>query len=102
MKKRTAIVATLLCLSCGLPAPAFAADPCNVVRCMYSKATGDGESEGCHNAEKAFFRINAFKKHRRFSPEKTANLRKAFLSECKTADPAALARIIRQFGRARG
>ncbi|WP_370688868.1 hypothetical protein [Xenorhabdus anantnagensis] len=36
---------------------------------------------------KSFFRINAFKKHHRFNPGKTFNLRKQFLGQCSSADP---------------
>ena len=39
--KKTAIAAALLCLTAGFSAPSFAADPCEVVLCMFGKVTGN-------------------------------------------------------------
>lgn len=100
--KKTAIAAALLCLTAGFSAPSFAADPCEVVLCMFGKVTGNSDGSECSSAEKAFFNINSFKKKGRFDPSKTSNMRKALLGECKAADPAAIAKIISQFGRIRG
>lgn len=100
--KKIAIAAALLCLFAGFSAPSFAADPCKVVLCMYGKVTGNSGGSECSNAEKAFFSINSFKKHHRFNPSKTSNMRKDFLGECKAADPASIAKIISKFGRIRG
>lgn len=100
--KRTAIAAGIICLASGFSAPVFAADPCEVVLCMYGKATGNSGGSECSSAEKAFFKINAFKKHHRFNPGKTADMRKEFLGECKAADPEAISKILSKFGRVRG
>lgn len=100
--KKIAIAAALLCLAAGFSAPSFATDPCETVLCMYGKATGNGGGSECSSPEKAFFSVNSFKKHHRFDPAKTSNMRKALLGECKAADPAAIAKIISQFGRIRG
>ncbi|SVO79179.1 putative lipoprotein [Klebsiella pneumoniae] len=35
--KKTVIAATVLCLTAGTPIYSFAADPCEVVLCMYGK-----------------------------------------------------------------
>lgn len=100
--KKLAIATALLCLFAGFSPYSFAADPCEVVLCMFGKATGNSGGSECRSAEKAFFKINAFKKHHHFNPGKTANLRKNFLGECKSADPESIAKIISKFGRIRG
>lgn len=100
--KRIAIAAGLLCLSAGFSVPSFAADPCEVVLCMYGKVTGNSGGSECRSAEKAFFSINSFKKHHRFNPNKTADMRKDFLGECKAADPEVISKIVSKFGRVRG
>lgn len=100
--KRTAIAAGIVCLAAGFTTPVFAADPCEVVLCMYGKVTGNSGGSECRNAEKAFFSINSFKKHHRFNPSKTADMRKDFLGECKAADPEAISKIVSKFGRVRG
>lgn len=100
--KKIAIAAALLCLAAGFSAPSFATDPCETVLCMYGKATGNGGGSECSGPEKVFFSVNSFKKHHRFDPAKTSNMRKALLGECKAADPAAIAKIISQFGRIKG
>lgn len=96
--KRTAIAAALLCLTAGFTAPSFAADPCEVVLCMYGKATGNSGGSSCSSAEHAFFNIIKKNKHG-FLPGHTADARKAFLLQCKEADPSTISKIISQFGR---
>lgn len=59
--KKTVIAAAVLCLTAGTPIYSFAADPCEVVLCMYGKATGNSGGGECSSAERAFFKINAFK-----------------------------------------
>lgn len=100
--KKIAIAAALLCLAAGFSTPSFAADPCEVVLCMYGKVTGNSGGSECRSAEKDFFRINAFKKKRRFNPGKTFDMRKQFLGQCKAADPTAVSKILAKFGRVRG
>lgn len=80
---------------------AIAVDACEVVLCMYGKATGNGGGSECHSAERAFF--NIVKKNRHgFLPDHTADARKSFLSECDSAGPAAISQIISKYGRVRG
>ncbi|WP_416260242.1 TrbM/KikA/MpfK family conjugal transfer protein [Gibbsiella quercinecans] len=100
--KKTVIAAALLCLAAGFSTPSFAAKPCEVVLCLYGKATGNGGSSECSQAEHAFFSINAFKKHHRFNPGKTFTMRRDFLAQCANADPAAVSQILSRFGRMRG
>ncbi|KEJ47154.1 putative incN plasmid KikA protein [Escherichia coli 1-392-07_S4_C1] len=50
---------------------------------MYGKATGNSGGSECSSAERAFFKINAFKKHHRFNPGKTFDMRKEFLGSAK-------------------
>lgn len=100
--KNTFIAAALLCLAAGFSAPSFAADPCEVVLCLYGKATGNSGGNECSRAEQAFFSINAFKKHHRFNPDKTFDMRRDFLAQCASADPAAVSQILSRFGRMRG
>lgn len=45
--KKTAIAAALLCLTASFTAPSFAADPCEVVLCVYGKATGNCGGSSC-------------------------------------------------------
>ena len=98
--KYSAITAAMLCIAAGTPVYSFAADPCEVVLCLYGKATGNRGSE-CHSAERAFF--NIVKKNRHgFLPNHTLNARKVFLGECASADPAAVNKILSRFGRVRG
>ncbi|HBQ2585919.1 TPA: conjugal transfer protein, partial [Klebsiella pneumoniae] len=54
--KKTVIAATVLCLTAGTPIYSFAADPCEVVLCMYGKATGNSGGSECSSAERAFFK----------------------------------------------
>ena len=100
--KKTVLAAALLCLAAGFSTPSFASDPCEVVLCMFGKVTGNSGGSECRRAEKSFFSLNAFKKKGRFDPSKTATMRKALLGECKAADPAAIAKVISQFGQIRG
>ncbi|MEZ2541570.1 TrbM/KikA/MpfK family conjugal transfer protein [Escherichia coli] len=85
----------------SLPVYSYAADPCEVVLCMYGKATGNSGGGECRSAEKAFFNILKKKKGSiRWS--KTFDARKAFLNQCSSADPAAISKIMSKFGRVRG
>ena len=54
---KTVIAAAVLCMAAGTPIYSFAADPCEVVLCMYGKATGNSGGSECRSAEKAFFNI---------------------------------------------
>ena len=99
--KKNAIAAALLCLAAGFSAPSSAADACEVVLCMYGKATGASGGSACRSPEKAFFNIIKKGKHG-FKAGATADARKAFLGQCKAADPAAVSKIITKFGRLRG
>lgn len=99
--KKTAIAAALLCLAAGYSAPSSAADACEVVLCMYGKATGNSGGSECSSAERQFFKI--IKKDKNgFLPGHTSDARKSFLVQCKAADPAAVSKIISKFGRVRG
>ncbi|EDS0772145.1 conjugal transfer protein [Salmonella enterica] len=100
--KKTITVVALLCLLSGFSSSSFAADPCEVVLCMYGKATGNSGGSECSSAEKAFFKINSFKKHHRFNPAKTADMRKNFLGQCASADPAHMSKILSKYGKKRG
>lgn len=99
--KYSAITAAMLCIAAGTPVYSFAADPCEVVLCMYGKATGNSGGSECRSAERAFFKIVKKNKHG-FLPSHTLNARKAFLGECASADPAAVNKILSIFGRVRG
>ncbi|EAS2000297.1 kikA from plasmid origin [Salmonella enterica] len=99
--KKTVITAAVLCLTAGTPIYSFAADPCEVVLCMYGKATGNSDGSECRSAEKAFFNIVKKNKHG-FLPNHTLNARKAFLGECPSADPESINKILSKFGRKRG
>ncbi|HAT1684694.1 TPA: kikA from plasmid origin [Klebsiella oxytoca] len=99
--KKTVITATVLCLAAETPIYSFAADPCEVVLCMYGKATGNTGGSECRSAEKAFFNIVKKNKHG-FLPNHTLNARKAFLGECPGADPKAVNKILSKFGKVRG
>ncbi|HBV5423395.1 TPA: kikA from plasmid origin [Klebsiella pneumoniae] len=99
--KYFAIAAAMLCVAAGTPVYSFAADPCEVVLCMYGKATGNSGGNECHSAERVFFNIVKKNKHG-FLPDYTLNARKDFLGECVGADPAAVNKILSRFGRVRG
>ena len=60
--KKTAIGAALLCLTAGFSAPSFAADPCEVVLCMFGKVTGNSGGSVFISVEIAFFSFIFFKK----------------------------------------
>ena len=96
--KKTAMAAVMLCVTAGASLPAKAADPCEVVLCMYGKATGNSGGGECSSPEKAFFDIVKKNKHG-FLPSHTADARKDFLMQCKGADPAAVSQIISKLGR---
>ncbi len=69
---KTVIAAAVLCMAAGTPIYSFAADPCEVVLCMYGKATGNSGGSECRSAEKAFFNIVKKNKHG-FLPNHTGN-----------------------------
>ncbi|MTG30916.1 kikA from plasmid origin [Escherichia coli] len=71
---KTVIAAAVLCMAAGTPIYSFAADPCEVVLCMYGKATGNSGGSECRSAEKAFFNIVKKNKHG-FLPNHTLNAR---------------------------
>ncbi|GKV95108.1 kikA from plasmid origin [Pectobacterium aroidearum] len=97
----SAIAVAMLCIAAGTPVYSFAADPCEVVLCMYGKATGSSGGRECRSAGRAFFNIVKKNKHG-FLPNHTLNARKAFLGECTSADPEAVNKILSRFGRVRG
>lgn len=99
---KTLTGAALLCLSFTISAPVFAADPCDVVVCMYGKVTGGDGGDDCPAAERAFFSINESKKKGRFDATKTASSRKKLLTGCPNADPAEITKIISKFGKIKG
>ncbi|HAF5262154.1 TPA: conjugal transfer protein [Salmonella enterica] len=84
-----------------LTAPAYAADPCKSVFCLYGKAVGRSGGSECSSAEKDFFN-KIEKKKGKIRWSKTFNLRKNFFNQCSTADPAAILLIMSKFGRVRG
>ena len=99
--KKVISSALLLSAMASYSTSVMAADACEVVLCMYGKATGNGGGNECHSAERAFF--NIVKKNRHgFLPNHTLNARKVFLGECASADPAAVNKILSRFGRVRG
>lgn len=99
--KKTVIAATVLFLIAGTPTYSFAADPCEVVLCMYGKATGNSGGSECRSAERAFFNIIK-KKKGSIRWNKTFNARKSFLNQCSSADPTAISKIMSKFGKVRG
>ncbi|MCQ3844860.1 MULTISPECIES: TrbM/KikA/MpfK family conjugal transfer protein [Enterobacterales] len=99
--EKTIFSVLLLCVMASCPTSVLAADACEVVLCMYGKATGNGGGGECHSAERAFF--NIVKKNRHgFLPDHTTDARQSFLLECDSADPAAIGQIISKYGRVRG
>ncbi|ASG19361.1 conjugal transfer protein [Salmonella enterica] len=98
--KKTVIAAAVLCMTAGTPIYSFAADPCEVVLCMYGKATGNSGGGECKSAEKAFFNI-VKKKKGSIRWGKTFDARKSFLNQCSSADPAAISKIMSKFGKVR-
>lgn len=80
---------------------AHAADPCEVVLCMYGKSVGSGGGGECKSPEKAFFNI-VKKKKSSIRWDKTFDARKSFLNQCSTADPAAISKIMSKFGKIKG
>ncbi|EHB0950551.1 conjugal transfer protein [Salmonella enterica subsp. enterica serovar Heidelberg] len=84
-----------------LTAPAYDADPCKSVFCLYGKAVGRSGGSECSSAEKDFFN-KIEKKKGKIRWSKTFNLRKNFLNQCSTADSAAILLIMSKFGRVRG
>lgn len=96
--KSIMLPAFFLCIASLLSSPAMAADPCEVVLCLYGKTTGNGGGSECSSAERSFFNIVKKNKHG-FLPDHTADARKKFLLECQSADPAIIGQIIGKFGR---
>ncbi|EJC3653939.1 TPA_asm: conjugal transfer protein [Salmonella enterica subsp. enterica serovar Heidelberg] len=80
---------------------ASAADPCKSVFCLYGKAVGSSGGSECSSAEKDFFK-NVEKKKGKIRWSKTFDLRKGFLNQCSTADPAAISLIMSKFGKIKG
>ncbi|MBR7599543.1 TrbM/KikA/MpfK family conjugal transfer protein [Klebsiella variicola] len=99
--KYSVIAAAVLCIAAGTSVYSFAAHPCEVVFCMYGKATGNSGGSECRSAERAFFKIVKKNKHG-FLPNHTLNARKDFLGECASVGPEAVNKILSRFGRARG
>lgn len=99
--KKTVIAAAVLCLTAGTPTYSFAADPCEVVLCMYGKATGNSGGSECSSPERTFFNI-VKKKKSSIRWNKTFDARKSFLNQCSSADPAAISKIMSKFGKVRG
>ncbi|NIH07062.1 conjugal transfer protein [Providencia rettgeri] len=77
-------------------------DACKVAICMMGEVTGNNGGSDCRNPIKKFFSINAFKKHHRFNPSKTLDMRKAFLGECPDLTKEYQDKILSKFGRIRG
>jgi len=98
--KSILLPAFFLCIASLLSSSAIAADPCEVVLCMYGKTTGNGGENECRSAERTFFNIVKKNKHG-FLPSHTADARKAFLLECQSADTEIVSQIISKFGRMR-
>lgn len=55
--KYATITTVMLCIAIVPPVYCFAAAPCEVVLCMYGKATGNSGGSECYSAEKTFFNI---------------------------------------------
>ncbi|HEI8720221.1 TrbM/KikA/MpfK family conjugal transfer protein [Serratia sp. CY56907] len=98
--KYSAITVPILCIIDGTPVYSFAADPCEVVLCMYGKATGNSGGNECHSAERAFFNIVKKNKHG-LLPNHTLNARKSLLGVCTNAAPEAVDKIPSRFDRVR-
>ncbi|ENQ6875310.1 kikA from plasmid origin [Salmonella enterica] len=96
--KKTVIAAAALYASAVIPSYSFAADPCEVVLCMFGKATGNSGGSECSSAERAFFNIVKKNKHG-FLPNHTFDARKDFLGECPSADAEAIDTIMSKFGK---
>ncbi|NDO82805.1 KikA protein [Citrobacter sp. NCU1] len=73
-------------------------DPCVVVLCMYGKVTGNSGGGECSSPEKNFFKITK-KKKGSFSPNRTSDARKAFISQCDTAGKDTIDKIISKYGK---
>lgn len=91
----------LIYASLQVPVAVDSNDPCTVFLCMAGMALGEQPSE-CSRAIRKFFSINAFKKHHRFNPGKTFDMRRDFLGQCPGADPEHVSKILSKFGRLRG
>jgi hypothetical protein len=91
--KSIMLPAFFLFIASLLSSPAMAAEPCEVVLCMYGKATGNVGGKECRSAERSFFNI--------VKMNKNGFARKAFLLECQSADTEIVSQIISKFGRMR-
>lgn len=100
MKRICKGLIVIFTVSCFIT-PTYAADPCKSVFCLYGKAVGSSGGSECSSAEKDFFK-NVEKKKGKIRWGKTFDLRKNFLNQCSTADPAAISLIMSKFGRVRG
>ncbi|MGR6771477.1 TrbM/KikA/MpfK family conjugal transfer protein [Pectobacterium brasiliense] len=98
--KTIIFTACLFCLNLLLPSIVMAADACEIVLCLYGKATGNGGGNECQSAEHSFFTIVKKNRHG-FHPSRTADARKALLLECRSAAPKIIDQIINKFGRVR-
>lgn len=96
--KAIIIASAILCTTSIIPSTSFAADPCEVVLCMYGKVAGSSGGDSCKSAENAFFDI-VKKKHGSFLPDHTADARRDFLGECTKAPTEIISQIINVFGR---
>lgn len=74
-------------------------DPCTVFLCMAGKVRGERPSE-CTGSNKTFFKI-VKKKKGKFKPSQTFDARKSFLSNCPSADPKEVSKILSKFGKVR-
>lgn len=99
--KKTVIAVAVLFLTAGTPIYSFAADPCEVVLCMYGKVTGNSGGSECTSAERNFFNIVKKNKHG-FQPGRTFDARKAFLGECPDAGKEEINKILSKYGKKRG
>lgn len=55
--KTILFTASLFYMSLLLPSSVMAADACEVVLCLYGKATGNGGGNECQSAERSFFDV---------------------------------------------
>ncbi|TCT92490.1 hypothetical protein EDC48_101300 [Gibbsiella quercinecans] len=79
--KNTVIAATLLCLAVGFSAPSFAADPCEIVLCLYGKATGNsGGSRDCDVESGLLFVMHLRQNHETDCQENGGTLERSVLA----------------------
>lgn len=99
--KKPLMAAAFLCLSGAFAFPVYASDPCEIVLCMFGKATGGSGGSECSSPQKDFFNVVKTKKGK-MRPDQTADARQKLLEQCQGADPASIAQIISKFGRVKG